>query len=107
MDRQPVVDAFFKADKQRNFDALTELFLPDAVAKDEGATHTGIHAIRAWWEDAHRKYHHVAEPLETSVAGNKVTVRAKVSGQFPSSPATLNYFFRLEQGKIANLEIEP
>jgi len=36
-----------------------------------------------------------------------VVVTSRLSGNFPGSPADLRYFFRLESGRVAFLEITP
>lgn len=107
MNNYPVIDDFFERDGNGDIEALIELFLHDAVVKDEKASHRGVNAIRAWWEAAKRKYGHVAEPIEMIVTDNHVAVRAKVCGQFPNSPVTLKYLFSIEEDKIAELEIQP
>ncbi len=94
-----VVQAYFEADKGADAAALAQVFSSDAVVEDEGARHEGIDAIRAWWLAAKRKYHHVAEPIDASGSGSEVAVRAKVSGQFPNSPATLEFFFTVETAR--------
>jgi hypothetical protein len=99
------VKAYFDADKADDADALARIFSGEAVVEDEGARHKGIDAIRAWWLAAKRKYHHVAEPIESRGAGNEVSVRAKVSGQFPNSPATLEFLFTVDKGQIVALRI--
>jgi len=100
-----VVKAYFEADRGENADALAQVFSGEAVVEDEGARHEGVDAICAWWLAAKRKYHHVAEPIESSGAGNEISVLAKVSGQFPNSPATLEFLFTVEQGEIVALRI--
>jgi ketosteroid isomerase-like protein len=97
--------AYFDADTSRDADALVEAFAADAIVRDEGAAHKGHDAIRTWWTEAKAKYDHVAEPFEAEEDGDVVTVRAKVSGRFPNSPATLKYDFRIIAGKIAELKI--
>ncbi|MDQ0349639.1 hypothetical protein J2S76_004090 [Ancylobacter vacuolatus] len=44
-------------------------------------------------------------PIELAGSGDKVSVCALVSGDFPNSPATLDFAFTIEQGKIVELEI--
>lgn len=100
-----VVKAYFEADNGGDAEALIPLFSTTAVVEDEGARHEGMSAIRTWWLAAKRKYHHVAQPIESSGAGDKVSVRAKVTGQFPSSPATMGFFFTIDDGKIVALRI--
>ncbi|RDJ22035.1 DUF4440 domain-containing protein [Bosea caraganae] len=100
-----IVETYFEAEKRGDADALARAFAADAVVKDEGAVHTGPDQIRAWWLAAKEKYHHVAEPLDVTEQGGKVTVRAKVSGQFPNSPAILQFVFGLRGDTIVDLEI--
>jgi SnoaL-like protein len=99
------VKAYFEADKSDDADALAQAFSGAAVVEDEGGRYQGIDAIRAWWLAAKRKYHYVAEPIESSCAGNDICVRAKVSGQFPTSPATLEFLFTVDNGEIVALRI--
>ena len=51
------------------------------------------------------KYRHVAQPLETGEQDDVTKVRARVTGQFPGSPATLTFAFRLTGDRITALEI--
>jgi len=80
-------------------------FTPDAVVADDGHRHTGHAAIDAWWRDVTAKYQAVAEPLEVNTRGDVHEVRAKVTGQFSGSPITLTFAFRMEEDRIAALEI--
>jgi hypothetical protein len=45
------------------------------------------------------------EPLDASVSGKAVKLRARLMGDFPGSPADLDYTFTLANGKITSLEI--
>jgi len=105
MDMPDIVRAYFDADRHNDTDALAAAFSADAVVDDEGARHEGVRAIRSWWMAAKDKYHHVAEPIETTGASDQVSVRAELSGEFPNSPATLDFSFTLKDGKIIALEI--
>ena len=99
------IQAYFDADKSNNGEALIRTFAPDAVVNDEGQSYAGPQAIDAWWRAAKAKYQHVIEPLEISEKDNGAEVRARVTGQFPGSPATLTFAFRLKNGQITGLEI--
>jgi SnoaL-like domain len=105
MNIPPVVNAYFAADRGHDADALAQVFSTDAVVEDEGTLHEGVNAIRAWWLAAKEKYHPVAEPIEMTGTGNKISVRTKVTGKFPNSPATLEFLFTLESDKIVELKI--
>lgn len=99
------IQSYFDADQGRDAGALVAAFAADALVKDEGTAHRGHAEISAWWRGAKQQYEHRAEPFEVAVGEDRVSVRATVSGNFPGSPATLIYHFRLEGGRIAELEI--
>lgn len=105
MDMPESVKAYFDAERRNDPDALAAAFAAGAVVRDEGAVHEGIPAIRSWWVAAKEKTHHITAPIEMSRGGDKVSVCALVSGDFPNSPATLDFAFTIEQGKIVELEI--
>ena len=99
------IDIFFDADLRHDSEALISVFTPDAVVEDEGRSYTGRQAIDGWWRAAKTKYQHVTEPLEATEKGDVTKVRAKVTGQFPSSPATLTFAFRIKGDQITSLDI--
>ncbi|WP_116133128.1 nuclear transport factor 2 family protein [Tropicimonas sp. IMCC34043] len=98
----PPVAAYFSA---RDDAALAAAFAPDSEVRDEGETHRGIAAIRAWWLAAKAKYNHTAEPLELRETDGTAVVRARVTGDFPGSPAVLHFAFGLEGDRIRDLRI--
>lgn len=99
------VSTYFEADKSEQLDALIESFAESAVVTDEGNTYEGHDAIRGWWRHTKNKYHHVAEPISALHEPQRLTVRAKVTGDFANSPATIPFKFGLAEGKIEKLEI--
>ncbi|WP_181703839.1 nuclear transport factor 2 family protein [Chthonobacter albigriseus] len=105
MDLPEPVKAYFDADSGADPETLVVQFAADAVVEDEGRRHRGRKAIRAWWLEAKAKYRHVAEPIDMERDGNRALVRARVSGDFPNSPAMLGFAFTLENGLIAALRI--
>jgi len=99
------VHAYFDADQQNDPARLTAVFETNAVVHDEGLCHVGHAAIAAWWLAAKAKYHHVAQPIGATQAGDDVIVQARVRGDFPNSPVTLTFVFTLRHEKIAALSI--
>ena len=79
--------------------------MADAVVKDEGQTHAGHDAILRGGASAKAKYRHVSSRSRSPSEGDVRTVHARVTGQFPGSPAILTFAFRLEGDKITSLEI--
>lgn len=99
------IHTYFTASAPQDGDALAAAFAPDAIVHDEGQSHQGPQAIRDWWLAAKAKYRHHAEPLEVAEAGGKTVVKAKVTGDFPGSPAVLTFTFGLSGDRISDLEI--
>jgi len=105
MKLHPAVQAYFAADKKIDGGAPLHVFASDATVTDDGHTQTGHRAIDAWWRDMKAKYQAVAEPLEVEAKDDTLKVRAKATGQFPGSPVTLTFAFRIKDHQIAALEI--
>lgn len=100
------VAAYFDAD-QRDGDAVAHCFTNQAVVKDEGQTHCGLEAIKAWKTAASAKYRYTSTPFAVEQKDGWCIVTSRLTGNFPGSPIDLRYRFRLERGKIAHLEIAP
>ena len=101
---EPVAN-YFTAANARDADAVAASFTEDAVVRDEGGVHRGRAAIRAWAEDAGRKYRFRAEVLKATESADQTIVTARVSGNFPGSPIDLTHRFKLADGLIAELAI--
>ena len=99
------VEKYFHADRGNDPEAMLQAFATDATVTDEGQTHRGCQAIEAWWRAAKADYQHFAEPLDCSGQDDEHRVRARVTGNFPGSPAVLTFAFRLHGDRIAALEI--
>ncbi|WP_315132720.1 nuclear transport factor 2 family protein [Achromobacter marplatensis] len=98
------IAAYFAADKQ-NPEAVVRCFTAQAVVKDEGRSHVGLDAIRAWKVKASSEYTYTSEPFALEQKDGRHLVISRVAGNFPGSPVDLRYDFRLERGLIASLEI--
>lgn len=97
---------YFAAQNAHDIDAMVASFAPDAEVRDEGRTHIGPDAIRAWKAATSAKYAATAEPLRSELDDETLKVTARVSGNFPGSPADLTYAFLLDDaGLIRRLEI--
>ena len=100
------IAAYFAADKLDS-EAIAGCFTENAVVKDEGHTYTGLSAIKQWKTDASAKYDYTSEPFASEERDGKTIVTSRLVGNFPGSPVNLRFFFKLEGGKIAALEIIP
>ena len=100
------IAAYFTADSGDG-DAVSRCFTEDAVVQDEGHTHKGRAAIKAWKTDASAKYEYTSEPFACEEKDGKTIITSHLVGNFPGSPVDLRFFFKLEGDKIASLEIIP
>jgi hypothetical protein len=100
------IAAYFIADEVDG-EAVSQCFTANAIVKDEGHTHKGRAAIKAWKTDASAKYQYTCEPLACEEKDGKTVVTSHLVGNFPGSPVDLRFFFTLAGDKIALLEIIP
>jgi hypothetical protein len=100
------IERFMSSENAHDIDALAECFASDATVRDEGRTRAGLADIAAWRRETREKYRHIVEPVAVAERDGKLVVATRVTGDFPGSPITLDFVFRLEDGKIASLEIE-
>ncbi len=97
--------AFFAAENKGDVDALGACFAAQAVVRDEGRTIEGVPHIKQWMKDAKAKYQHSVEPLQIAKRDGKTVVSAKVAGNFPNSPVSLDHVFEIVGDRISSLEI--
>ncbi len=102
---EPIAE-YFTADKGDS-KTLSQCFAENAVVKDEGHTYKGRAAIKQWKTDASTKYEYTSAPFACEQMGGQTVVTSRLTGNFPGSPVDLRFFFTLEGGKIASLEIIP
>ena len=86
-------------------EAASECFASDATVRDEGQTYEGVAAIKNWMAATKKKYGHTVAPLELVERGGQSILKARLTGNFPGSPITVNFSFRLAGGRIRALEI--
>ena len=80
-------------------------FADEAVVRDEGHDYRGASAIRAWIEEAHRKYRPMLEVTGVQESGGECVLTGLVSGTFDGSPVELHHQMTIVDGKIAALKI--
>ena len=99
------IDLYVRIENSGDVAALSECFATDARVLDEGRTYQGLAAIRKWKAETKEKYSHTVAPLAVADRDGKTVLAAKLTGDFPGSPVTLEFSFVLEAGKIISLEI--
>lgn len=101
----PPVALYVQLENSGDTETLSACFAPNTIVRDEGRTYEGLAAIKAWKAETKRQYHHTVMPLEVAHRHGKTVLKAKLTGNFPGSPVTVNFDFVLEAGKILSLEI--
>jgi ketosteroid isomerase-like protein len=99
------VAAYLAAEEAKDADALSRCFTEDGTVHDEGQDYHGRDSIRQWKQAADAKYRYVFQTINVQTLGELVTVRARLTGEFPGSPVELDHIFKLSAYKIASLEI--
>src|SRR6266566_4148904 len=92
----PPIDLYVRIENSGDVEALSECFASNATVRDEGRTYEGIPAIREWRADTKRKYNHTVAPLAVAHRDGKTVLEAKLTGDFPGSPVTLDFTFVLQ-----------
>ncbi|MFS2135322.1 nuclear transport factor 2 family protein [Duganella sp. Dugasp56] len=90
---------------EHNPEALAQCFKADAILKDDGHSYEGVETITAFLAAASVKYNATTVPFDMKDDDGFHVVLAKVTGNFPGSPANLSYRFGLDRGLIDSLEI--
>jgi len=98
------IAAYFQIDAHAG-ETITHCFTEHARVRDEGRTHSGHAAIKAWKLQASTQYSYTSEPIGVEETDGGYVVTSRVTGNFPGSPVDLRFAFQLERGKIAILEI--
>jgi ketosteroid isomerase-like protein len=101
---EPIAE-YLAAEKAKDADAVCRCFTEDGNVHDEGHDYHGRDSIRQWKQAADAKYRYALQMLNAQTHGNEVTVRARLTGEFPGSPVELDHIFKLSNNKIASLEI--
>ena len=85
---EPVAE-YLAAEKAKDADALSCCFTEDGTVHDEGQDYHGRDSIRQWKQAADAKYRYVLQTINVQTYGDLVTVRARLTGEFPGSPVEL------------------
>ena len=101
----PAVATYFDVSNGADIDLLAQCFTPGAVVTDEARTHKGLEAIVAWKIASKKKFEYEVEPLRVSLDGDRLSVTAKVAGNFPGSPVNLEHEFGMLGERIDSLKI--
>lgn len=107
IDLPKAIAGYFAADATKDAERVAHCFTETAVVTDEGETHSGRDAIRAWKASSSTKCSYTVEPFLIATDGGRAVVTSHLEGDFPGSPVDLRYFFVFKGEKLAELEIVP
>lgn len=102
----PIILDYFAAANDGRIDDAAACFAENAHVHDENHDHVGHAAIREWVADTTQNYQPKTELLRTAETNGSFVATARVSGNFPGSPAELDFCFTLADEKIATLSIQ-
>ncbi|WP_309384110.1 nuclear transport factor 2 family protein [Cerasicoccus frondis] len=80
-------------------------FTPDASVHDEQEDHVGSAAIESWVSQTSLRYQPHATVMSAQMFGDQLKMTVRVAGNFPGSPADLNYELRMSNEQISELSI--
>ena len=101
------VAAYFRAEQEKNAEAVSQCFTADAPVTDEGHTYHGVSEIQAWIAESFSKFDFTNQPFAVEEKEGTIVVTSHVEGNFPGSPIDLKFIFQLSGDKIAVLEVTP
>jgi hypothetical protein len=100
------VAAFIEASNANDLEALIATLAPDVSVTDEGTTHVGPAAVRAWRQNIPGLTSIRRDITDVHDQDSYGTVTVDVTGDFAGSPVTLHYDYALApSGLIALLVI--
>src|SRR5687768_2945293 len=99
------ISRYFDAANRFDAESAAECFVPDAKVHDEGQIHVGTNSIKNWVSHTSERYQPQVSVIGARNDADKTTVTVRVTGQFPGSPAELEFGFLLRGEMIAELTI--
>ena len=102
----PLLASYVASMNANDSAAFSANFATDAIVHDEGHEHRGIAAIKAWIEEAHRKYQPTLEVTGVTESGGETVLTGLVSGTFDGSPLELHHHLTIESNRIIALSIK-
>ena len=102
----PLLASYVESMNANDSAAFIANFAADAIVHDEGHDYRGTAAIKAWIEEAHRKYQPKLEVTGVTETAGSAVITGLVSGTFDGSPLELHHHLTIAGGKIMVLAIK-
>lgn len=103
MNLPATIEGFVQAQNEQDSARFSHYFTANAIVSDEGHTYSGRDEIREWIQQATKKYHMQAKPIDYQQSGASAILSVEVTGTFPGSPAVMQYHLELEDSLISSL----
>ena len=100
------IRSYIDASNAHDVPSILACFNDGAVVRDENATHRSKIEIERWVRTTIEKYRFQFKPLSSQERDNETVVSVEISGTFPGSPISLDYYFAIADDKIASLMID-
>lgn len=108
MDLPPVITTYLSAHNAQDVDSAITAYASDAVVIDDGRSHHGRDAIRAWLAGTAAEYTYTTELISvTRLDEERYDLVQHLEGDFPGGVVDLRYRFTLRGSSIVRLVIEP
>ena len=101
----PTIARFVETSNVRDVSGFMSCFAADAVVDDDGGTYRGLAQVRAWKQKTQDTNRYSIDPVRLETRNGDTILTATLTGDFPGSPITLHYTFRVTGSRIASLEI--
>ncbi|WP_440555953.1 nuclear transport factor 2 family protein [Streptomyces sp. SCPE 10] len=103
------VRTYLDAHARHDVPTAADCFAPAAVVVDDGRTHRGRDAVRAWLDRTSTEYTYTTTPLTAVPHDDRHwTVTQRLDGDFPGGTVDLAHAFTLDDdGRITELAIAP
>ena len=102
----PIIQKYIDASNAHDVKSILPCFNDDAIVRDENETHRGKVDIERWLVTTIEKYKFQFKPLSSQKRDNETVVSVEISGTFPGSPVSLDYYFTIADDRIACLTID-
>jgi uncharacterized protein (TIGR02246 family) len=103
MNLPATIAGFVQAQNEQDSARFAHYFTPQATVSDEGQVYAGRAEIENWIQQATKKYHMQATPIEYQQSSASAILTVTVTGIFPGSPAVMQYHLELEDSLISSL----
>ena len=103
----PLLTEWLAAHNRHDSEAFIRCFTDDATLRDEGKVYHGLPAIKAWFEDASRRYRMTLDVTEITEVAGEIVLAGEISGDLDGGPVALRYILGTEDDKIVALRIRP